>query len=218
MHWADPPMFRNGRESRRILVVERDGEPRGYAMFRRKMDYAPTGPRGTVSATEVVALDAAAARALWGVLTDLDLSHEVKPFILPVDDTLTQLLVDPRAAEPHVTDNVWVRVVDVPTALAGRRYAADVDVVLGVRDARLPDNTGSWRLRASAFGEATCEPTDAAADIELDVRELGGAYLGGVSLATLAGAGLVAERTPGTLASTSAAFGWPVAPVCSWVF
>jgi len=216
--WDDLPAFRHGAETRRIAIVERDGEPRGYCLFRRRLDWQPTGPRGTVRTGEVIALDAAAARALWGVLLDFDLMSETTPFMLPTDDVITHLLVNPRAADPRVTDNVWVRLVDVPTALAGRRYAADVDVVLGVRDDRLPDNAGSWRLRATAFGEATCERTDAAADVELDVRELGSAYLGGVSLASLAGAGLVVGRTPGALSTASTAFNWPVAPMCSWVF
>ncbi|MHA7132640.1 GNAT family N-acetyltransferase [Oerskovia turbata] len=216
--WSDPKSLRGGRESRRIVVVERDGEPRGYAMFRRKLSWETTGPRGSVSTGEVVALDAAAARALWGVLTDLDLTNEVEPFMIPVDDVITHLLVDPRAAAGKVADNLWVRVLDVPAALAGRRYAGDLDVVLNVRDERLPGNAGSWRLRASAFGDAECERVDDPADLTLDVRELGAAYLGGVSLASLATAGLVTEHRPGGLAQASAAFGWPVAPVSSWVF
>ncbi|CPU67309.1 Conserved hypothetical protein (GNAT acetyltransferase?) [Mycobacteroides abscessus] len=152
------------------------------------------------------------------MLTDLDLTHEVTPFMLPVDDVVTSLLVDPRSASPRLADNLWVRVVDVPGALAARRYAADVDVVLHVTDERLPDNAGRWRLRAEAFGPATAERTDDAADLSLDVRELGATYLGGTSLAALGAAGLVTEHSPGALARTSAALGWPVAPVCSWVF
>ncbi|MFC8921403.1 enhanced intracellular survival protein Eis [Cellulosimicrobium sp. NPDC057127] len=216
--WADAPAFRKGREALRIAIVELDGEPRGYARFRRSLAWETQGPRGTVSTGEVVALDPAAARALWGVLTDLDLSHEVTPFMIPADDALTHLLVDPRSASPRLADNLWVRVVDVPAALAARRYAADVDVVLHVHDARVPANEGRWRVRAAAFGEAWAGRTDDPADLTLDVRELGAAYLGGVTLASLAAAGFVAEHAPGTLAAASAAFAWPVAPVCSWVF
>ncbi|MNW70695.1 hypothetical protein D3C74_501120 [compost metagenome] len=50
------------------------------------------------------------------------------------------------------------------------------------------------------------------------MRELGAVFLGGVSLAALATAGLVTEHRPGTLGAAAAAFGWPVAPVSSWVF
>ncbi|PRZ05761.1 putative acetyltransferase [Isoptericola sp. CG 20/1183] len=219
--WRDSTTFRGGQESRRIVVVERDGEPRGYALLRRKLDWVPTGTDGTVNVLEAVALDAAASRALWGVLLDLDLMTETKPFILAPDDPLLALLRNPRAAGQRRVDNVWIRLVDLPTALAGRRYAAGIDATLAVTDARLPDNAGVWHLRAAPFGAATCERADTApseADLALDVRELGAAYLGGTSLAGLAAAGLVDERVPGALAAASTAFGWPVAPVCSWVF
>lgn len=216
--WEDPPAFRAGRESRRIAVVERGGEPRGYALFRRKSDWETFGPRGTASVAEAVALDASAARALWGVLVDFDLTVETSTYILPTDDAVTRLLVNPRAAQPRVVDNVWVRLVDVAAALAGRQYATDVDVTLAVADSRIPENAGTYRLRARAFGEATCAPVAESADISLDVRELGAAYLGGASLVSLAAGGLVTEHTPGALAAAATAFGWPVAPVCSWVW
>ncbi|MBL0887377.1 GNAT family N-acetyltransferase [Myceligenerans indicum] len=216
--WDDPPAHRGGRESRRIAVVERGGEPRGYALFRRKLDWEAFGPRGSTVVVEAVALDAAAARALWGVLIDFDLTTETAVFILPVDDTVTQLLADPRAAQPRVVDNVWVRLVDVPSALAGRQYSTDLDVTLAVTDSRIPRNAGTYRLRARAFGEATCDRVADRADLSLDVRELGAAFLGGTSLMSLAAAGLVTEHTPGVLAAAATAFGWPVRPVCSWIW
>jgi predicted acetyltransferase len=90
-------------------------------------------------------------------------------------------------------------------------------VVLEVGDALLPVNAGRWRLRGGPDG-AEVARVDHAPDLALDVRELGSAYLGGVTLGALAGAGLVREHTPGAVARASTAFGWPVAPVCGWVF
>ena len=214
----DAPIFRGGREVQRILVVERDGEPVGYALFRRKGDWGAAGPEGSVRVQEAVAADPAAAFVLWSRLLDLDLTTEITSGQLALDDPLLSLLVDVRAARPSEHDNLWARIIDLPTALAGRRYQAPVDVVLEVTDRLLPANAGRWRLTADAFEVARVEPTDASADLALDVRELGAAYLGGTSLAGLAGAGLVTERTPGSLARASAAFGWPVAPVASWIF
>lgn len=214
---SDPEAFRGGAESLRLALAERDGEPVGYAMFRRKDAWEVPGPRGTVSVREVVAPDAVVARALWGVLVDLDLMATAEAWLLAPDDPVTHLLVDLRAAEPRIVDNVWVRLLDVRAALATRRYAAPVDVVLEVTDAVLPANAGRWRLRGGPDG-AEVTPTDDAADLALDVRELGAAYLGGTGLAGLATAGLVAEHRPGALAAAATAFGWPLAPVCSWVF
>ncbi|HEY3437197.1 MAG TPA: GNAT family N-acetyltransferase [Actinotalea sp.] len=216
---SDPEPFREGRESLRIALVERDGDPVGYALFRRKSVWEATGPRGTVYVREVVTPDGATSRALWGVLLDLDLMATVESWLMPVDDPLLHLLVDPRATEPKISDNLWVRLLDVPVALAARRYRAPVDVVLDVTDGLLPANQGRWRLVGGPDG-ATVERVDgdATADLRLDVRELGAAYLGGTTLAGLAGAGLVTELNPGSVDRASLAFGWHQPPVCSWIW
>jgi predicted acetyltransferase len=94
-----------------------------------------------------------------------------------------------------------------------------VDVVLEVTDPLLAGNAGRWRLRAAGHGlDANCERTDEPADIALDIRELGAAYLGGTRLGTLAAAGLVAELRPGTLSRLSAAMTWDPAPWCPRIF
>ena len=76
--------------------------------------------------------------------------------------------------------------------------------MLEVTDGLLPGNAGRWRLRAAGGpggvgrGRLRSGP-DEPADIALDVRELGAAYLGGTRLGALAAAGLVSELRPGTL-------------------
>src|SRR2546428_10353214 len=47
-------------------------------------------------------------------------------------------LADPRRARPQLNDNLWVRIVDLPRALAERRYSCPEDMVLEVRDEILP--------------------------------------------------------------------------------
>jgi len=219
---ADQPAMRRGAETLRIaLVRSAGGEVRGYALFRRVMDWKQTGPNGTVRVREAVALDAAAHRALWGRLTDLDLMGTLTTGPQAVDGPLLHLLVDLRAAAPQLGDALWVRLVDLPAALAARRYSAPLDVVLGVSDAFLPRNAGSWRLAGGLDG-ATCVPAgdgpDAEPDLLLDTRELAAAWLGGESLQAMAAAGLVTERRAGALEEAARAFGWHVAPYCPWVF
>jgi predicted acetyltransferase len=246
LHLRDQRAFRQGGESLRILVAEaeaEDGGPaRGYALFRRKAAWADAGPDGTVIVRECIARDPAAARALWGRLVDLDLTTRVETWDQPLDDPLGHLLVDVRAATPKLVDGLWLRIVDVRAALAGRRYLREVDLVLGVRDAVCPWNAGAWHLKGGPDG-AVCEPTSATPDLELDVRDLGAVYLGGESFAALAAAGLVREpdgqdvthpdghqagtgqadiRPAGTrptgVMQAAAAFVWPVVPYNSWMF
>ena len=218
MWLCDAPIFRRGYEEERIIVVERAGEAVGYALFRRKSDWGPAGAEGSVGVGEVVASDAAVTHVLWSRLLDLDLTTQLTSGNLALDDPLLSLLVDVRSGRATSKDNLWARIIDLPAALAGRQYQAAVDVVLDVTDELLSDNAGRWRLTAPAFGAATVERTDADADLALDVRELGAAYLGGTSLAELAAAGQVTELRPGTLLPAAAAFGWPLAPVSNWVF
>lgn len=222
-HVADPPAWRRGGEPLRIATVHApDGEPRGYALLRRKEKWEPAGPRYEVRLREIATVDAAATHRLWSFVLDLDLTASVSASQLAVDDPLTHLLVDRRAAVPRLGDNLWVRLLDVPAALSARRYAAPLDTVLEVRDDRVPANAGRWHLATTGVTEdgwaAGVARTDAAADLVLDVRELGAAYLGGRSLTALAAAGLVSELRPGAAAAATAAFSWWLAPVCGWVF
>ena len=209
-----------GVEGMRVLLVEDldTGRIRGYALFRRKAHWGDGGgPDGTVTVHESVVLDAAAARVLWGRLSDLDLMAKTVTDQQPPDCELLHLLVDPRGAAPNLTDNLWVRLLDVPAALSARRYAHPVDVTFAVRDPYLPENEGSWRLTGGPDG-ASCVRTEQDPDLTLDVRELGAAYLGGETLSALAAAGLVEVNRPAALVPAATAFMSPTAPNCRWMF
>jgi predicted acetyltransferase len=217
--FADQIWMRREAETLRILIAEGEagGPARGYALFRRKDRWTGSIPNGEVQVRELVALDAAAARALWSRLVDLDLMGSLHTDDRPTDDPLLTLLVDYRGAKPQLVDGIWLRVVDLPALLSARHYLTDLEIVLEVGDELLPDNAGRWRLKGGPGG-ATCERTDLPADLALDVRELGAAYLGSLTLDALAAAGLVEERRPGAVGEASRAFCWPVAAYCGWRF
>jgi predicted acetyltransferase len=209
---ADLEADRSGRSALRTLLAERDGTPVGYARFRAKNDGGDNGvPSGFVDVQEMFADDAAAHAALLDFLLNVDLTAGTRFERQPADGPLTQLLLDVRAAEPRVGDDLYLRLVDVDRALAGRRYQTPVELVVEVSDALCPWNDGRWQLTGDAKG-AQCVRTEAAADLALDVRDLGAAYLGGRSLAALAAAGLVTELRPGAVRAASVAFGSDVAP------
>ena len=94
-----------------------------------------------------------------------------------------------------------------------------------MRDEILPSNACRWRLTTTGDGPrggaglaASCVPATSAADLALDVTELGAAYLGGTRLGALAEAGLVTELRPGAVRQLSAAMSWDPAPWCPLVF
>lgn len=134
-----------------------------------------------------------------------------------LDEPLPHLVNRPSSLLATTYPSLWLRIVDVGSALEARRYASSVDVVVEVTDDVLPHNSGRWHLTGNT-SSAKCERTDADADLALDIRTLGAAYLGGSSLLTLAGAGRVTEHRRGALGEASAAFGWHRAPAAMEIF
>jgi predicted acetyltransferase len=204
----DPESEREGAQPLRAVTV---GD--GYALYAVKPDYDDDGPSGQVRVRELVAATPEAHAQVWAFLVDQDLTRTVTWHTAPVDEPLPLMLTDPRAVRVTLADSLWTRLVDVAAALGARRYASEVDVVLEVADDFCAWNTGRYRL---AGGE--CERTDAAADLALDVADLGAAYLGGTTLRSLAAAGRVRELTPGAVARASAAFRGEVEPWCPEMF
>ena len=209
----------------RCVLAEDDSGPRAYAVFRSTeyWDEDAGLPRGVLEVSEALATDPAATAALWDNLLSRDLVSEFHARMRPVDDPLLYLLADPRRVRSLVSDGLWVRLVDVGSALAQRHYACPVDVVIEVADELCPQNTGRWRLAAEAGAtpagfRATCERTTAPADVVLPVWAVGAAYLGGTGLKAMANAGLITESTPGSLAALSTAMSWEPAPWCPMTF
>jgi predicted acetyltransferase len=205
---TDPPARRHGYTEWRALLCESGDGPDGYALWRRKHEWAETGPRGEVDVAEVVAATPEAYAAIWHFLLSVDLTRTVRLGFAAVDEPLRFLVNEPRGLGAWHGDGIWVRLTDLPAALAARRYGAAVDLVFEVTDALLPENAGRWRLTAPPGGPAACAPSTDEPDLSCDVIDLGAAYLGGTALGALAVAGRVRECRPGAVAEASAAFGW----------
>ena len=111
--------------------------------------------------------------------------------------------------------------MDLPAALAARRYGTVEDLVLEVSDEFCPWNAGRWRLRTSgeprsAAGEV--ERTEAPADVVLDTSDLAAIYLGGTSPSLLAATGRLEERADGAIGRLAALFASERAPWCVSMF
>ncbi|MFF4529276.1 GNAT family N-acetyltransferase [Streptomyces sp. NPDC001407] len=185
------------------VTSELEGEFTGYARYTVDAD--------VVEVLDVEALDSASYAALWRFLAELHLTSRVSACNRPLDDPLLHLAPDTRQCKATVSDSLYVRLIDVGKALQARTYTHPLDVVLDVGDAFCPWNAGRWRLSGDAKG-ASCARTSDAAELSLSSAELASAYLGGVGLRALAGAGRVRELRRGALAEASAAFRGDLAP------
>jgi len=210
---ADPPERRNGGGAKNIVLLEVDGRPAGYALYRLTMKWEGGSSAGHVEVIEAMADSPLAVRELWRFLLELDWVATIRAGLLPIDHPLLLLLRTPRRMQMRFGDALWCRLVDVGAALSGRSYASDAELVLEVTDEFLPANTGRWRLAGGEAGR-----TDAEAELALDVAELGSVYLGGITFAELGRAGLIRELTPGAVERADATFASGIKPWCPEIF
>ncbi len=213
-YWsADLESWRRGRSRLRTVIHDGPDGPDGYALFRIRRDADGSGPQHVVCVEELVATDLISYQQLWQYVCTIDLTRRIEYDLAAVDEPLQYLVSERRRLSARTSDGLWLRILDVPAALAARRYSRPLEVVLEVTDDVLTGNAGRWRLRAEPDAPASCERTDDPADLMLAIDRLSAVYLGGTPLAALAAAGHVDERRPGAVAAASTAFGWHRAPL-----
>jgi predicted acetyltransferase len=199
------------------VVVSIDGRAEAYALYRVRLDFdhASQLPSAVVTVMEAVGGNPAGTRAVWRYLCDIDLATKILAMNLPPDHALLLLLAEPRRAHYTAYDALWVRIIDVPEALAARTYGAKDSIVLEIEDTSCPWNNGRYRLDA---GEARAHRTSEPADLRLPASSLGSAYLGGISFASLAEVGAVEQKTEHAIERADRIFHVARAPWCPEVF
>lgn len=210
---ADPEWRRASSGELRCAVIEADGRPAAYALYRVTAAFDRGVPIGTLDVVEAMGDSPEATRAIWRLLLDVDWTARVRAFVLPLDHPILLLAAEPRRLRASIRDGLWVRLVDVGAALAARSYAGPESVVVDVADAFCPWNQGRWRVGASGVAK-TNEPPE----LSCDVAALGSVYLGGVTWAQLGRSLRVVERRPGALARADVLFRHDLAPWCPEIF
>ena len=183
------------------LYTPGEGDPHGWDLDT------------TLSVLDLHAENPLARNDLWRFLLGVDLVREVAVFLRPMDEPVEAMLVDRRTLTAEVEDEVWLRVVDVPAALAARTYGDAGPVVLEVRDPLLPANSGQYLISPQG-----AEPTGEPADLAMDVDVLAMAYLGGTRLSALAEVGRVDVAEPAALTRADRLFATDVAAWCGTMF
>jgi len=204
---ADPEHWRRGASPKYAAVIELDGEPAAYAIYRIKGEWEGGFSKGEVRVVEALAATPAAERELWRFVFGIDLTVRVHARVDPASP-LPLMVDDARSLNLRLSEGLWLRIVDVGAALAGRSYASDDSVVLELRDAFCPWNAGRWRV-GSEVG-----PTEEPAELDLDVADLASVYLGAFDFSRLAQAERVRELKDGALARADALFRTPRPPYC----
>lgn len=215
--WADfledrPTQRENGSSLNFVI------HPDGFLIYRviGASPHAYRRPFGTLVVQDFCPVTDEAHDELLGTLVGLKMFDEIV-IEVPVDDPLWLKLKDPLAAQTtKVSDFLWMRIMNVPEALAARSYRADVDVVLEVTDPLLAAG-GQFRLQ-TRDGVGHCTPHDGPADVKLGLGDLGSIYMGSHRAWELHRASRITELRSGALEELDAAFTTRRVPYCGTLF
>jgi len=150
---------------------------------------------------DIRAADQGVANDLWRHLIGVDLIGEVRAYHQAVDDPFEELFVDNYVLRSERADELWVRLVDLPAALAGRTYSAAEPVVIEVVDSLLPNNSGRYRI-----GPHGTERTSERPALTMTAEVLAKLYLGTFRASTLAGVGRITVADPAALPAADRLF------------
>jgi predicted acetyltransferase len=217
----DAEWMRGGNGAKSLVILEVDGEPRAYAIYRVKADWDNRGPKNSLITLEVLGVDPAAQQAMWQWLFRIDLLASIKTVRGPVPHPLSLQLTEPKRLGLVVKDELWLRILDVDKALEARTYAGAGTLTFDLTDDFCPWNAGRWQLTVPGGGaDATLRPAKKGtkADIALDISALNSIYLGTHSFSDLARANRVSELRERGIAAAGALFATEVAPWSSTPF
>ena len=210
----DDPEWRRGPNGDLLCAVLEDGgRPTAYALYRMNSAFERGLQSGSVAVVEAVGDSPEATRAIWRYLLDIDWMARVKAGLLPLDHPLLLLLAEPRRLGFSLRDGVWVRLLDIKTALSARSYQPEGSVVIEVTDEFCPWNAGCWRVSSAGV-----ERTGEAPGLHCDASGLGSVYLGGFTWTQLARALRAQELIPGAIARADTLFQVTSAPWCPEIF
>lgn len=200
-----PPMWR--------AVVEVEGRPEAYALYRVHQTWDQGSPVGYLEAVEVMATDPDAMQEVWRFLFGVDLVARIKADWLPADHPLLLMVTEPSRLRFRLQDALFLRLIDVGRALEARSYRTEDTLTFEVRDNFCPWNEGRWELHTHPEGSTTTR-TSREADLVLDAEDLGSVYLGAFTFGHLLMSSRVEEATPGAVRRADAMFVTERAPWC----
>jgi predicted acetyltransferase len=210
---TDPEWSREGGGEMVRALLELDGRPAAYALYRLHFSAERGIPRGFTSVIEAIGDSADATREIWRYLLDIDWMERVRAGLLPLDHELFLLLREPRRLTFNYRDGLWVRVVDFEAALNARSYKPGEAIVFELTDELCPWNAGTWEVGAGGATRSTAAP-----ELRLDASALGSAFLGGFTFGQLARAGRVEELVDHALDRADTLFRADRYPWCPEIF
>ena len=215
--WELPFRVREGRKAHCAVHYAADGEADGYMLYETKSIGEPGSgaPQDQeLAVTDFVWRDMNGYRGLWDFVRGHDLAARVVTHFAAEDDPAPHILLEPRILQRRTSDGIWLRVVDVASALAERGYDVAGETSLTVaEDAECPWNVGAYRLATDGV-QAEAQRTSGETEFSITVQGLASLLAGHTPLSQLVRFGRAEVRALKRLPALDALFSTRYRPHC----
>src|SRR5204863_76859 len=100
------------------VLLELDGKPAGYAIYRIKVEGSGSEWSKKIVVHDAFGVDPRATREIWRFLLEIDWTDELETRLLPLDHPLLLLTARGNELRRRLWDGLWLRLVAVDAALA----------------------------------------------------------------------------------------------------
>ena len=187
------------------VVFEKDKSPLGYAAYEIN--------GSVLIVDELVAVTAEAYFDLWNHIFSFNHVRTVKADKRSQTELLPHMLSCKLNFQRIVSDGLWLRLIDAPSALAKRDYATPGRINIKVVDTFCPWNENTYELLFDGIN-AQCTRTETRPDIVISAADLASIYLGGAKLSDISALGRVDEITSGSIQKAGDMFKVDIPEIC----
>jgi predicted acetyltransferase len=202
------PWRRIGNGPLSVFVAHCNGEPVGYLLAKIGSS-GPMSLTATLHIVELVSHSSAALEALWNFALRLDLQETIAFGNFTRDHPILLRLRRPETCHLRVHPALYLRILQVEKALAARSWGPG-DAVLEIHDPSRHRSNGRFRITNEGVERTTLAP-----DLEMNIDTLSSAYLGGVSIPSLARCGKVRVHEPKAIMQANSLFSAGIDPWCA---
>jgi predicted acetyltransferase len=171
-----------------VVHTSPEGVDDGYALYSMAWiegEFAEIG--GNCELRQLFAVSTDVELALWAFLSEVGLSRRIISYSRPTDDAMRLVAADYRGYQVKDRwDEQWVRLLDVPAALAARTYHDRSAVTIAASDPWFPENDGTYRIDGNGATRTTDAP-----ELVAPIDAISAAYLGGTAWVDLLAVGKV---------------------------
>lgn len=200
------------------ILYEEDVGPAGYMIYASEPSGSTLGAaKHQIHIRDLAWLTPSAYQAIWSYFSRLRLAEQIRWDVVPPDDPLPHLLLEPRMLNLNSADGMLARIVDIDKAMIQRPYQGQGELTFDIRDDLCPWNTNRWRLETSG-AQSRIQITEASPDVAMPISTLAMLFFGQINASQAARMGRLHVYEEAALSKWDTLFSTKYRPFCADFF